>query len=132
MGILGGPVALATLRCAGAFFVPGAAMLDLFTWEMLATVAGAALATIIVTNTIAFATGYSAKWVALVIAFLLSIAAWVFTSERTPSGFVLAVLNAFVIYASAIGANQIVSSLDAPVGVQSKTPQARRFFSSWW
>lgn len=42
--------------------------MKLFTWAWLATVAGATLATVLVTNGLAAVFGWSARWVALAVA----------------------------------------------------------------
>lgn len=104
---------------------------DFFTGSQLLTLAGATLATIVIVNAVRHAWGWSPRWFALVVALLVSVAAWFLWSPHTPEAFALAVLNTFVIYTAATGGNQISSELfTKPVGLRSYGE--RGFFDPWW
>jgi len=110
--------------------------MEYFTWQYLATVAGATAAVLIITNAIAMAFDFRAKWLALAVAFVVQLAVWLVTS-RTAEGAGLALINTFVIYLAAGGANQIVYSQRAKsdrleFAMPDKEGNWRTFWTPWW
>ena len=106
-----------------------------FTWQYLATIAGATAAVVLITNAITLATGFSARWLALAVAAVVELAVWAILS-RTAEAFGLAVVNTFVVYLAAGGANQIIVAArvkpDA-LEMAPEHPDARRsFWAPWW
>ena len=77
--------------------------MELFTWAWLATVAGCTLATVLVTNGLAAAMGWTARWVALAVAVALMLLATGFSVGLTAETLALAVVNGFVVYTAAVG-----------------------------
>lgn len=83
--------------------------MDFFTWEQLVTVAGATAATVIIVDAARAAFGISPRWLALAVAALISLAAWIVTAEYTVDTGLLAVLNTFVVYMAATGSQSVIS-----------------------
>lgn len=81
------------------------------TWEYLATIGGAIAATVLITNMLRQAFGWSAAWVALAVAAVTQVAVWYFVAGGTPDAFGLALFNVFVVYAGATGSNGIVNRI---------------------
>lgn len=81
------------------------------TWEYLATTGGAIAATVLVTNMLRQAFGWSAAWLALAVAAATQLAVWWFVAGATADAFGLAVFNTFVVYAGATGSNGIVNRI---------------------
>ena len=102
--------------------------MDLLTWQTLATLAGAAGATWLITNVIRYVTGYDARWVGLAVAFVLQMLVWFFVSDQSINAFVLAVLNSFVIYVADTGGAAILSAATAGPSIRS----GREFTARWW
>ena len=84
---------------------------DLYTVANVATLAGASALTVIISNTLQAVFNFNPKWLALVIAEALSFAGAFLTTptqhENLPTRLFLAFINGFVIYTSAVGAQQI-------------------------
>ena len=73
-----------------------------FTAERLATLAGVSGATFAVTNGMAYAFGWSPRWLGLVVAEVICITfAW--PAAVWPSGFLIAFLNGFLVFCTAAG-----------------------------
>lgn len=81
------------------------------TWEYLATIGGAIAATVLITNMLRQAFGWSAAWLALAVAAVTQVAVWYFVAGGTPDAFGLALFNVFVVYAGATGSNGIVNRI---------------------
>lgn len=90
--------------------------MDFFTWQMLATVAGATAATVLIVDVARAAFGFSARWLALVVAAVVSLAVWVVVGDYTVNTGLLALLNTFVVYAAATGSQAVIGGI-------GKTPQ---------
>lgn len=103
--------------------------MELFTWAWLGTVAGCTLATVLVTNGLATALGWSARWVALAVALVLSLLATGFTVGLTADTLALGIVNGFVVYTAAVGGNQIVVGRERQ---QLRMVGERPFFDAWW
>ncbi len=91
-------------------------MNELIGWDMLGTLAGLSLATVIITSVIVDAFGAQKRWFALVVAVVLSVLGAVFNVDLTnvenpaaawASLLLLALINSFVVYTSATGINTI-------------------------
>ena len=77
---------------------------DLFTWTSLGTLSGLTGATVVVTNTAARAFDWSPKWFGLVVAGALCIGLAVMNNSAV-NEYVLALLNACLVYLTAAGAS---------------------------
>jgi hypothetical protein len=105
----------------------------LFTLDSLLSLQGAAAAALLVPNVLAYLIGPGfqsyEKWVAFVIA--MGLALW--TAYRAPkkdsSKWLLAILNGFLIFASAIGVNQAAATASATSAPQPAQPP---FFHNWF
>lgn len=104
-------------------------MQELFTWAWLGTVAGATLATVLVTNGLATGLGWSARWVALAVALVITLLATGFTVGLSADTLALGVVNGFVVYTAAVGGNQIVAGRHRQ---QLRMVGERPFFDAWW
>ena len=105
----------------------------LFTKESLASLQGAAAATLLVPNVLTYLIGNSfqpyEKWVALAIALLLSaIVAWQAPTKGWVK-WVIAVLNGFLIFASAVGLTNVLGSA-ARGGI--RLGEELPFFHTWY
>jgi uncharacterized membrane protein YvlD (DUF360 family) len=127
---------------------------ELFTLGSLATYSGSSLAVILVTNTLSIALKLkkTPPWLGLIVSIVICVAAQLLTpvapdsSTPAPSiiaGLFLAVLNAFLIYATAFGGNAIVvganeayttSVRDRPLSFApgSAPRPEQRFFRNWF
>lgn len=105
-----------------------------FTAESLFSFQGATTATWLVPNVFGFLIGNSAdtlrKWLALVTAFVIE---YFIASQASGSGqivWLIAFLNALLIFASAMGINQMTGGRGGAVG-QGSFGGDRRFLTSW-
>ena len=103
--------------------------MELFTWAWLATVAGCTLATVLITNGLAAAMGWTARWVALAVAVALMLLATGFSVGLTAETLALAVVNGFVVYTAAVGGNQMLAGRHQQ---QLRMVGERPFFDAWW
>ncbi len=99
----------------------------------LGTLGGAVLATVVVTNGLCYAFGWSQKYVGLVVSLGVSVAGAVLGGAMSGEQWVIAVLNGFVIYSSAVG----VASIQPPRGkpsarVEESAPRRKSWWPSWW
>ena len=107
-----------------------------FTWQYLATIAGATAAVLVITNAIGMAFDFKAKWLALAVAFVVQFAVWL-VMGRTAESAGLALVNTFVIYLAAGGANQIVYSQRVKsdkleFAMPDHEGNWRSFWTPWW
>lgn len=107
---------------------------QLFTWETLATLGGLTIATAVITNVVRQVAGLNAKWVGLLVAFVLSLLVWWFAGGRQVSDLALAIVNAFLVYAAA-GAdlNDIINGLQPKTSRSADNARIRGvFWRPWW
>lgn len=101
----------------------------LFTFESLLSLQGAAAATLLIPNVLRylFGAGFQPfeKWVAFVVAMGLSLLVAGLAKEKTWTKWLVACFNGFLIFASAIGINQVAASA-GPV-----TETTNQFFRTW-
>jgi hypothetical protein len=101
----------------------------LFTLESLLSLQGAAAATLLIPNVLhyLFGAGFQPyeKWVAFVIAMGLSLLVAALAKQKTWTKWFVACFNGFLIFASAIGINQVAAS----AGPATET--ANQFFRTW-
>jgi hypothetical protein len=110
---------------------------DLFTWTSLGTLTGLTGATVVVTNTAARAFGWTPKWFGLAVALVLCVG---LAAVRTSSieEYVLAFLNACLVYLTAAGASSAgaaaVSPPNAGGALESSGGEAQppTFFHRWF
>jgi hypothetical protein len=86
---------------------------ELFTWSSLGTFTGLTGATVVVTNALARAIRWNPAWFGLAVAGVLSVGLTAFASQSAASAgaafgeYVLALLNACLVYVSAAGTSSI-------------------------
>ena len=117
---------------------------DFFTTGSFATLLGCTGIVLVVSNGIQSVFNFSPKWLALVISLVVSLIAALLAKDTDPHNpflkFLIAVLNAFLIHASATGINQMTSGGQQPPrqpGAPGLAPQVqplvrRSFGSNWW
>lgn len=115
--------------------IPG----DFFTTASLSTLAGATGAVYIICSTIQKVFDFNPKWLALLVSILISFAAALLTQSagNEISRYFIALLNGFLIYATATGTNQVLGSKADPpaavtAGFRQTIPKKRRFNTTWW
>ena len=113
--------------------IPG----DFFTAASLSTLAGATGAVYIICSTIQKVFNFNPKWLALLVSVLISFAAALLTqtNENDISRYFIALLNGFLIYATATGTNQVFGSKPDSThtaGFRQAVKQNRRFNTTWW
>jgi hypothetical protein len=148
------PIWLPSLAAAttGGGAEGGVASNGFYTVESFCTVSGAAAITWFVCNGLQRAFNFNPRWLALVVAEVVSFTGLAFTGTFEVKTCVLACVNGFVIYAAAIGGNKFtapangqttpspgggapggglsVQSLD--VGAPAPAPAPRRRFNEAW
>ncbi|MDD9923050.1 MAG: hypothetical protein OXQ92_12335, partial [Boseongicola sp.] len=92
---------------------------DLYTFEAIQTLTGAAGATFVVASGIQRAFGFNPRWLALAVAMVISFAV-VIHAKGAGSDYFFAIINGFLIYLSAVGANTVVGT-DNGTGVQARS-----------
>ena len=101
----------------------------LFTLESLMSLQGAAAATVLIPNVLwhLFGAGFQPyqKWVAFVIAMGLSLFVAGKASEKGWTKWMVAVFNGFLIFASAVGVNQVAVAGTPPAETNNQ------FFQTW-
>ena len=106
---------------------------SLFTKESLASLQGSALLTLLVPNVLTYLIGSSfapyEKWVAFIVALLSALFIAFQAPEKGAAKWILAVLNSFLIFASAVGATEVLGS-GAGTGMAA-SGEALPFFHSW-
>lgn len=105
--------------------------MEFFSWQTLGSLAGAALAVVLITNVVKMATDFQARWVAVVAALLVQMLVWWFASDKSIEALVLAIINSLVVYAAATGGNEITAGLSQTRISRSMMPE-EQFWSSWW
>ena len=104
---------------------------SLFSKESLLSLQGCAAVTLLVPNVLAYLIGSGfapyQKWVAFGVAMLLAL----YVASQAPGKagvkWVLAVLNGFLIFASAVGLTTVLGS-----AFPAEQPAPRSFFGSWY
>jgi uncharacterized membrane protein YqgA involved in biofilm formation len=118
---------------------------DFYTTATLFSLSGSASAVWIITSVIGYlleskASKQFKRWFGFILSITISILGAAFVNEQQPLTWVVAVVNGFLIYTSAIGANTITEKA-ATVGGQRKRPvretsadKAKRgnFTEAWW
>ncbi len=116
---------------------------ELFTIQSMLTLGGAVAATVVVCSGLQAAMNFNPRWLALLIALSLSLYGTLGRPNVVASDVIVAVLNGFLIYCTAVGANTLIAggshrgrrtarARDAGDSVYPQAPQARRGFSSPW
>jgi hypothetical protein len=106
---------------------------SLFTKESLASLQGSALLTLLVPNVLTYLIGSGfapyEKWVAFVVALLSAFFIAFQAPEKGATKWILALLNSFLIFASAVGATEVLGSgVDTGMAASGETLP---FFHSW-
>ena len=114
--------------------IPG----DFFTVSSLGTLAGATGAVYIICNTIQKVFNFNPRWLALLVSVLISYlgaAITVSTGDHVTKYFI-ALLNGFLIYATATGTNQVTGKKDDTTVhhtvIRQSIQQKRQFNTRWW
>jgi 4-amino-4-deoxy-L-arabinose transferase-like glycosyltransferase len=114
--------------------MPQAVIHDYFTWQALGTLTGASVAVIIVSNTMRVLFKRDSPWVGFLVSVLMSfIGAYYSSSLISGLDYVLAFLNACLLFCTATGMNQAaVETKPTPEG-QPKPYGARKvnWLSPW-
>jgi Na+/melibiose symporter-like transporter len=103
---------------------------DFFTMESMLTLSGATGAVFVITNGLHKAFGYNPRWLGLVVALVVTVAG-VFFSNGPSSQYFVALVNGFLIYATAGGATSVLASSDRNIA-DSQALGERKFLSRWW
>ena len=108
---------------------------SLYTFTSLVTLQGATAATLLFANVLGYLVGANfnpyRKWVALGVAMLLQLLAAAFADEQSAQTWIVAVFNGLLVFASAIGLNQMnpVIRKDDQPALASTAPS--RLATSW-
>lgn len=103
---------------------------DLFSLQQLGTLAGATVATILITNAIvAMRPAWPAKIVAIFPAILVTVGAALLLAPITAESVALALVNSFVVYTAATGGATMLASRNRNV---RSMDAGRPFNSPWW
>jgi len=114
---------------------------EFFTVQSIITLTGATVATFVIANGIQMAFNFNPKWLALIIAIILSLFG-VYESHLPDkphllSDYFIGIINGFLIYCTAVGASQIAApktenkQKEATRRLQPNTTK-RTFFSPWF
>jgi len=107
---------------------------DFFTPESALTLSGAVAMTYVVSNTCQAAFGFNPRWLALLIALVISLFG-VWSTHGGLTDYVFGVVNACLIYLSAVGVSAVSAKRAVRTrGVDTKAvePGKRTFLSPWW
>jgi hypothetical protein len=110
---------------------------DLFTPESILTLTGATGATYVVCAGLQQALNFNPKWLALAIAQVLALAGTYATQPQDLVHYLIAIVNGFLIYCTALGVNSTLAppSSGGPVSkgftVPSAPPTQRGFLTRW-
>ena len=105
---------------------------EFFTWQTLGSYAGAILAVWLLTNVTRYVLSFDARWLALAWAVVIQVAVWWAGGSLTAQALVLGVLNAFTVYAGAVGVSTITGKAIAPDTEMRAMTSSRRAWSSWY
>lgn len=115
---------------------------EFFTPESIFTLTGAASAVYVVCGALQHALGFNPRWLALLLSLAISLIGTHIAQSAAWTDYLLAVLNGFLIYCTAVGVNTVLATRDGQGGSQLKTrspsPDSRsrvsprRFRTSWW
>lgn len=111
---------------------------EFFTIQSMLTLTGATTATLVIANSLQHAFGYNPKWLALLIALLLSILGTYFTGGEAVDYFV-GLVNGFLIYSSTLGLTIMTNGTTAAAtartmkaqGESNASESKRKFFTPW-
>ena len=115
---------------------------QLLSSQSLTTYAGLATAVVFVTNGIIRAFRFNASWLGLLVALLICVVTVSIGEKKVGwDGYFIAVLNAFIVYGTALGENSVMGKVADQIGtptdggVQGAGPEAEApqipFFTKW-
>ncbi len=112
---------------------------EFFTLQSMLTLGGASTATWLICNVLQHVTNFNPRWLALLLAEVFATYG-TYINAHVPSDFVVALVNGFLIYSSAVGITQITgvsnapaSGMGAPQNPNAAPAKTRRSFrSTWW
>lgn len=110
---------------------------DFYTLSSMLTLSGSMGAVFLICNGLQSALNFNPKWLALVVAILISLAG-VYFSHGHGSDYFVGFVNGFLVYGTASGATQVLGNGNANRGnARSITSNVtvnnkRGFLSSWW
>jgi hypothetical protein len=111
---------------------------EFFTLQSMLTLTGATGVVFVISNSIQRVFDFNPKWLALLIAQILAIVGVIMTKQTAVSDFFIGIVNGFLIYSTAVGANQITGNPGPQNNVArghmttSKQTNERRFNSKWF
>jgi len=119
---------------------------NLYTFQSLGTLAGAAGVTFIISNVIQSVFNYNPKWLALAVAEIISFAIIIQSGSDKFSDYFIAIVNGFLIYSTAIGGNALTGKPTSSRATSSEQSEMlgtglvkhpviktkRKFLSNWF
>jgi len=111
---------------------------EFFTLQSILTISGASGVVLLISNSLQSALNFNPKWLALLIAQVVSFISLFIGDEIHFANVVLAILNGFLIYSTAVGANQFTGK---DIDQRGPSPDAftpnnnlssRKFNSKWF
>jgi SNF family Na+-dependent transporter len=110
---------------------------EFFTLQSMLTLTGATGVVFVVSNGLQRVFNYNPKWMALLIAEVIAIIGVILTKNYGISDFFVGIVNGFLIYSTAIGANQMTGTPQQEGGtarghILPKGEVVRRKFNSKW
>jgi hypothetical protein len=103
---------------------------EFFTWGSLGTLGGATFGTLLISNGIQSAFNYNPRWLALFVAEIICLATAFYSSTGGWDTYIIAVVNGFLVYSSAVGTAQMTGRNNHEPG--SGGGAERRSFRSRW
>lgn len=94
-----------------------------FTLESMVTLTGATGATLVVSNALQQVLNKNPKWMALLVAQIISLATIYFSGATLGSDYFIATVNGFLIYSSAIGASTFTNGAPNPAAFTERGDQ---------
>lgn len=105
----------------------------LFTLTSLLSLQGASAASLIIPNVLRYLIGAAfdryEKWTGFIISMVIALATALIATEPNPVKWLVAIVNGFLIFASAIGVNEVVARRTRGAGAAASAKKP--FFHTW-
>jgi hypothetical protein len=107
---------------------------DFFTLQSMLTLTGASGATFVICNGLQNAFNFNPRWLGLAVAIALMVGGTIAVSQTRAADFLVAVINGFLVYLTAVGGTAAVGGSGATGRntVSLNQPQRRRFSTPWF